>query len=154
MTPRGLMLLEQELQHLQDVAIPNVIKAVQEARMHGDLSENAEYSAAKEQLSLLESRKLYVQRRLSAARVVDASSASDVTQVVFGVFVTLLDLSTNKQVVYQIVGEDEADFKNGSISFSSPVAKSLIGKTNGDIVEISVPGGTKEYEILSISNKF
>lgn len=151
LTKRGETLLREELADLKSVQRPAVIEAIAEAREHGDLKENAEYHAAREQQGFVEGRIKEIEAKLSNAQVIDVSTLQAAGKVVFGSTVALVDLETDAEISYQIVGDDEADLKSGMISFSSPVAKALIGKEEGDEVAVSVPGGTKEYEILGVS---
>ena len=149
MTASGRAALVDELKHLKTVARPQVIAAIAEARAHGDLSENAEYHAAKEKQSLIENRVAELGDTLSRIEVIDISTLSgDVIK--FGASVTLLDEDSEREVEYQIVGEYEADVKNGRISISSPIGRALIGKTVHDVVEVATPGGGKSYEILKV----
>jgi transcription elongation factor GreA len=145
-TTFGKAKLEEELKRLMHVERPAVIKAIEEARAHGDISENAEYEAAKERQALIEGRIAEVQGQLAGAEVVDTSTLKS-DKVVFGASVVLLDLDTDEEVTYQIVGVDEADVKQGKISIMSPIARSLIGKTTGDNVQVKSPKAEKEYEI-------
>lgn len=149
-TVRGAELLRAELHHLKTVERPNVIAAIAEARSHGDLSENAEYDAAKERQGFIEGRIAEVEGKLSAAQIIDPKLLDADGRCVFGATVDLEDLETNKRVVYQIVGEDEADLKEGKISVSSPIARALIGKFAGDVAEVQAPGGLREYEIIDV----
>jgi len=151
MTLRGATLLREELQDLKQVQRPRVIEAIAEAREHGDLKENAEYHAAREQQSFIEGRLKEIEAKLSNAQVIDVTTINANGKVIFGSTVQLLDLDTETQVTYQIVGDDEADIKLGRISVNSPVARGLIAKEEGDEVEVQTPGGTKEYEIEAIS---
>lgn len=143
-------MLRAELHHLKTVERPNVIAAIAEARSHGDLSENAEYDAAKERQGFIEGRIAEVEGKLSAAQIIDPKLLDADGRCVFGATVDLEDLETNKRVVYQIVGEDEADLKEGKISVSSPIARALIGKFAGDVAEVQAPGGVREYEIIDV----
>lgn len=152
MTIRGKALLEAELKRLLHEERPAVIKAIEEARSHGDISENAEYDAAKDRQSMIEGRIGEIQFKLSQAEVVDTSTIKSET-VVFGAFVHLLDLENNEKANYQIVGLDEADVKKGLISILSPMARALIGKRKGDNVVVQSPKGDREYEILSFEFK-
>ncbi len=152
MTIEGHAELEKELQHRKSVERPRIIQAIAEARAHGDLSENAEYHAAKESQGLNEARVSDLEDKLSRADVIDVSKLSG-KRVVFGATVELIDDDTEEEVTYKIVGEYEADVKASKISITSPIARALIGKTVGDIAEVRTPGGTKTYEILSISFK-
>jgi transcription elongation factor GreA len=152
MTLAGKEKLETELKRLITVERPDVIKAIEEARGHGDLSENADYDAAKERQGFIEARISDIQNKLANAEVVDiASIKSD--RITFGAKVRLMDLDSDEEVTYQIVGEEEADVKNGRISVFSPLARSLIGKKSGDIVELKSPKGEKEFEVLNFSFK-
>ncbi len=151
LTKRGETLLREELSDLKSVQRPAVIQAIAEAREHGDLKENAEYHAAREQQGFIEGRIKEIEAKLSNAQVIDVSTLNANGKVVFGSTVKLADLETDAEISYQIVGDDEADLKVGRISFGSPVAKALIGKAVGDEVAVTVPGGMKEYEILAVS---
>ncbi|QXX75084.1 transcription elongation factor GreA [Methylovirgula sp. HY1] len=150
MTVQGYSVLEQELKQRQQVERPRIIQAISEARSHGDLSENAEYHAAKEAQSLNEGRIAELEDKLSRAEVIDVTKLSGST-IMFGATVTLIDEDTEEQKVYQIVGESEADVKSGRVSITSPTARALIGKKVGDTVEVNTPGGGKSYEILKIA---
>lgn len=150
MTARGAESLRLELQELKGVKRPKVIKAIAEAREHGDLKENAEYHAAREQQSFIEGRIGEIEGKLGNAQVIDIIKLNPGGKVVFGATVSLENEDTGEQVTYQIVGIDEADIKLNRISFSSPVARALIGKEEGDIAAVQAPGGIQEYEILSI----
>lgn len=152
MTKAGEVALREELQQLKSVERPRVIAAIAEAREHGDLKENAEYHAAREQQSFIEGRIQEIEGKLSSAQVIDVTTMENTGKVVFGVTVHLLNLDTDEQVVYQISGEDEADIKAGKISVSSPIARALIGKHEGDVVAIRVPSGTVEYEIEQVEH--
>lgn len=152
MTKAGEVRLREELQKLKSVDRPRVIAAIADAREHGDLKENAEYHAAREQQSFIEGRIQEIESKLSAAQVIDVTSIENTGRVIFGVTVDLLNVDTEEQVVYQICGEDEADIKAGKISISSPIARALIGKSEGDIVAIRVPSGTVEYEIEKVEH--
>ncbi len=149
MTAAGHAALQEELQRRQSVDRPEIIQAIAEARAHGDLSENAEYHAAKEQQSLNEGRVSELEDLLSRAEIIDVSKLSGDT-VKFGATVELADEDTDEESKYQIVGDQEADVKLGKISISSPIARALIGKSEGDSAEVSAPGGSKSYEILSV----
>ncbi len=152
LTIRGKKLLEDELRRLTHEERPSVIKAIEEARAQGDISENAEYEAAKERQSMVEGRILDVQGKLAGAEVIDpAKITSD--KIVFGATVTLLDIETEEKVTYQIVGVDEADAKNGLISIISPLARAVIGKKSGDEVLVKSPKGDKDYEVVSFEYK-
>jgi len=149
MTLRGAERLRAELKQLKSEARPNVIKAIAEARAHGDLSENAEYHAAREQQSFIEGRINDIENRLSNAEVIDVTKLDASGRVVFGSTIELEDKDRNK-VVYQLVGDDEANIKQGLLSVSSPIARALIGKSEGDVVDVTTPGGTRSYEIMSV----
>lgn len=150
LTLRGAELLKAELHRLKTVERPSVIAAIAEARSHGDLSENAEYEAAKERQGFIEGRIAEVEGKLSNAQIIDPKSLDVDGRVVFGATVELEDIEVGKTVVYQIVGDDEADLKQGKISLNSPVARALIGKFAGDVAEVQTPGGIREYEILDV----
>ena len=150
MTPGGHAALEAELRKRQQEERPRIVEAIAEARSHGDLSENAEYHSAKEAQSLNEGRIAELEDKLSRAEVIDVSKLSGTT-VMFGATVTLVDEDTEEKKVYQIVGESEADVKQGKVSITSPTARALIGKKKGDTVEVNTPGGGKSYEVLKVS---
>ncbi len=150
MTESGYHALEAELKRLTSEERPRIIQAISDARSHGDLSENAEYHAAKEQQSLNEGRIAELEDKISRAEVIDVSKLSGNT-VKFGATVTLVDEDTEQKKVYRIVGDMEADVKEGRISISSPIARALIGKAKGDSVEVTAPGGARSYEILKIA---
>ncbi|WP_144292624.1 transcription elongation factor GreA [Rhodoligotrophos appendicifer] len=150
MTANGHAALLDEVKHLKTVERPRIILAIQEARAHGDLSENAEYHAAKEQQAYMEARVAELEDKLSRAEIIDVSKLSGDT-VKFGAIVTVVDEDTDEEAAYQIVGEFEADVKQGRISITSPIARALIGKGVGDTVEVNTPGGGKSYEILKVS---
>lgn len=150
MTKRGETLLREELADLKGNQRPTVIQAISEAREHGDLKENAEYHAAREQQSFIEGRIKEIEAKLSTAQVIDVSALSIAGKVVFGATVKLLDMDSDEEITYQIVGDDEADLKARRISYSSPVAKALIGKLEGDEVGVQTPSGLREYEILEV----
>jgi transcription elongation factor GreA len=149
MTAEGYASLEREVKRLKSEERPRIIQAIAEAREHGDLSENAEYHAAKEQQSLNEARVADLEDKLSRAQVIDVSKLSGDT-VKFGATVTIIDEETEEELRYQIVGDDEADVKNGRLAISSPIARALIGKSVGDSVEVVTPKGSKDYEILNV----
>lgn len=149
-TPEGYQKLEEEFQRLLKVERPKNIKAIAEARAHGDLSENAEYHAAKERHAFIEARIREIQRKLALAHVIDPSIISQ-DKIAFGAKVKVLDMDTGEEKTFTLVGADEADVKNWKISINSPVGKSLIGKSTGDTVVIKTPAKTMEYEILEIS---
>ena len=150
-TKRGAEKLKEELQRLKTVDRPGVIAAIAEARSHGDLSENAEYDAAKDRQGFIEGRIQEVESKLSAAQVIDPSQLDAGGKVVFGATVDLEDENTGDAVKYQIVGEDEADLKLGLINISSPIARALIGKSEGDTAEVQAPGGIRRYEIVAVN---
>ena len=150
MTMRGHELLQEELKKLKFEARPNVVKAIAEARAHGDLKENAEYHAAKEEQGFIEARIKDIEGKLSHKQIIDAAAVDARGKVIFGSTVVILDESKEQEMTYKIVGEDEADIKQNRISVSSPVARALIGKEEGDIASVQAPGGIKEYEILAI----
>ncbi|GBD56952.1 transcription elongation factor GreA [Gluconobacter wancherniae] len=150
MTAQGLQRLEDELRRLKSEDRPAVIRAIAEARAHGDLSENAEYHAARDRQSFIEGRVLELEELVSTAEVIDPSTLSG-SQVKFGAHIELLDEESEKESSYQIVGVHEADIKQGLLSVSSPLAKSLIGKEEGDTVSVPAPGGDRTYEILKVS---
>lgn len=150
MTVNGAEKLRQELNELKTVARPQVIQAIAEARAHGDLKENAEYHAAREQQGFIEGRIKEIEGKLSNAQVIDVTTLNAGGKVVFGATVEVLELSTDEEHMYRIVGEDEADIHHGLISVSSPIARSLVGKMEGDEVAIETPGGTREFEILEV----
>jgi transcription elongation factor GreA len=152
MTAQGFSTLEAEIKHLKQVERPAVIRLIQEARTHGDLSENAEYHSAKERQSFIEGRVLELEDKLSRAQVIDVSKLSGKV-VKFGATVTLVDEDTDQKSKYQIVGDLEADFAKGRISISSPLARALIGKTNGDTVEVNTPSGGRSYELMKVEFK-
>ena len=147
MTIQGKAKLEAELRQLIQVERPAVIKAIEEARGHGDLSENADYDAAKEKQGFVESRIAEIQSKLANAEVVDTSSLQS-ERIIFGAYVELEDLETSDHVTYQIVGEDESDVKGGKISVFSPMARSMIGKLKGDVIELRSPKGEREFEVI------
>jgi transcription elongation factor GreA len=150
MTVRGHELLQAELRKLKSVDRPAVIQAISEARAHGDLKENAEYHAAKEQQGFIEGRIKEIEGKLSNLQVIDVTAVNAKGKIVFGSTVELLDESTDEQIVYRIVGEDEADIKQGLISFTSPISRALIGNSEGDVVTFAAPGGEKQYEVISV----
>ena len=149
-TVRGAALLKDELQHLKHKERPAVINAISEARAQGDLSENAEYDAAKERQSFIEGRIAELEGKLSAAQIIDPTLLDAEGRVVFASTVTLEDLESGEKVTYQIVGDDEADLKEKKVSISSPIARALIGKYAGDTAEVQTPGGVREYEVLEV----
>jgi len=149
-TVRGHEMLKDELKQLKSVERPQVIKAIAEAREHGDLKENAEYHAAKEQQGFIEGRIKELEGKLSNLQVIDVTTLDQGGKIVFGVTVDLLDVDADKEITYRIVGEDEADIKHGLISYTSPIARALIGKNDGDEVVFEAPGGTKTYEVIEV----
>jgi transcription elongation factor GreA len=150
LTQRGAQLLKDELQRLKAVERPAVINAIAEARAQGDLSENAEYDAARERQGFIEGRIAELESKLANAQIIDAKLVDADGRIVFAATVDLEDLESGETVTYQIVGEDEADIKSGRISVSSPIARALIGKYAGDIAEVKAPGGVREYEVLDV----
>ncbi|HMS81677.1 MAG TPA: transcription elongation factor GreA [Burkholderiaceae bacterium] len=150
LTVRGAQRLKDELQRLKSVERPAVINAIAEARAQGDLSENAEYDAAKEKQGFIEGRIAEIEGKLAAAQVIDPSTLDAGGRIVFGATVELEDLEAGDTVTYQIVGDDEADIKIGKISVNSPIARALIGKGEGDVAEVKAPGGLREYEVLDV----
>ncbi|WP_166263238.1 transcription elongation factor GreA [Marinobacter caseinilyticus] len=152
MTVNGEANLRDELKQLKSVERPRVIASIAEAREHGDLKENAEYHAARDQQSFIEGRIQEIEAKLSAAQIIDVTALENTGKVIFGVTVYLLNIDTEEQVSYQICGEDEADIKAGRISVSSPIARALIGKSTGDVVAIRVPSGTVEYEVEEVQH--
>ncbi|GAB4062536.1 transcription elongation factor GreA [Uliginosibacterium sediminicola] len=150
LTVKGAELLRAELHQLKTVERPRVIEAIAEARSHGDLSENAEYDAAKERQGFIEGRIKEVEGKLSSAQIIDPKLLDADGRVVFGATVELEDLDSGESVTYQIVGDDEADLKSGKISISSPISRALIGKFAGDVAEVQAPGGVREYEVLDV----
>jgi len=150
MTTRGAEKLREELNHLKSVARPRVIEAIAEARAHGDLKENAEYHAAREQQGFIEGRIKEIEGKLANAQVIDVTRLNPGGKIVFGATAEIEDLASGDVVTYQIVGEDEAEIKEGRISVTSPIARALIGKQEGDVATVQAPGGTREYEIVSV----
>ncbi len=149
-TVRGHEMLKDELKQLKSVDRPQVIQAIAEAREHGDLKENAEYHAAKEQQGFIEGRIKELEGKLSNLQVIDVTTVNATGKVVFGATVDLLDVDADAEITYQIVGEDEADIKTGLISFTSPIARALIGKNEGDEIVFEAPGGQKNYEVIEV----
>jgi len=149
-TLNGAELLRIELHKLKTVERPAVITAIAEARAQGDITENAEYAAARERQGFIEGRIIELEAKLANAQIIDPALLDDDDRVVFGSTVELLDTGNNETVIYQIVGEDEADLKLAKISYSSPIAKALIGKSAGDVAEVRTPGGVKEFEIVDV----
>lgn len=150
MTAVGAAKLTEELERLKKHDRHNVVKAIAEARSHGDLKENAEYHAAKEQQGFIEARIRDIEDRLSRCNIIDITKITNDGKVVFGATVSLINLDTEEKVIYQIVGEEEADIKSGKISFTSPIARAIIGKYEGDCVEVKTPSGLIEYEISQV----
>ena len=150
MTLRGAETLRAELKRLKSEVRPAIIKAIAEARGHGDLSENAEYHAAREQQGFIEGRIKDIEHKLASAEVIDPARLPNTGKVVFGASVELEDQADGARVVYQVVGEDEADIRAGRISVTSPIARALVGKAEGEIVEVAAPGGTRSYEIVAV----
>ena len=151
LTLKGAQRLREELDHLKSVKRPEIITAISEARAHGDLKENAEYHAAREQQSFIEGRIKQLEGELSHAEVIDVAKLNAGSRVVFGATVTLADVETDEEKRYQIVGDLEADIKRAMIAISSPIARALIGKNEGDSVTIDAPAGQREYEIVSVT---
>ena len=149
-TLRGAEVLRAELKRLKSEARPAIIRQIAEARGHGDLSENAEYHAAREQQGFIEGRITEIERKLGNAEVIDPATLPNTGRVVFGATVELEDQAGGARVVYQIVGEDEADIRAGRISVTSPIARALIGKSDGDVVDVAAPGGVRSYEIVAV----
>jgi transcription elongation factor GreA len=152
MTVGGAERLRVELNDLKTVQRPRIVQAIAEARAHGDLKENAEYAAAREQQSFCEGRIKEIEGKLADAEVIDVMKIPPSGKIIFGTTVSLLNLSTDKSVTYQIVGEDEADVKNGKISYSSPIARALMGKSEGDEVVVKAPGGDINYEVEKVEH--
>lgn len=152
MTVAGENSLREELNHLKGEARPQVIASIAEAREHGDLKENAEYHAAREQQGFIEGRIQEIESKLSGAQVIDVTKLPKTGKVIFGVTVSLLNLDSDANVTYRIVGEDEANIKQGRISVTSPIARALIGKEEGDVVVVKTPGGDVEYEVESVEH--
>jgi transcription elongation factor GreA len=150
MTLRGAETLRAELKRLKSEARPAIIKAIAEARGHGDLSENAEYHAAREQQGFIEGRIKEIEHKLASADVIDPARVPNTGKVVFGASVELEDQADGAHVTYQVVGEDEADIRAGRISVTSPIARALVGKSEGEVVDVAAPGGTRSYEIVAV----
>ena len=150
LTARGAERIREQLNTLKTVERPKIVKAIAEARAHGDLSENAEYHAAREQQSFIEGRIAGLESVLADAQIIDVTTINAGGKLVFGATVDLVNLESGKEVTYQVVGEEEADINQGLISIKSPIARALIGKEEGDVVEVNAPGGIVEYEILSV----
>ena len=149
-TVNGLKDLKSELENLKNVQRPKVVEAIAEARSHGDLKENAEYHAAKEQQALIESRVIAINDMIARANVIDVTKIENDKKVIFGSTVKVQDLETNKKISYQLVGQDEADIKKNLIFFRSPIGKSFIGKDKGDMVTVNTPSGERNFEILDV----
>nr|BBD50109.1 transcription elongation factor GreA [Haliea sp. ETY-M] len=150
MTIQGERALREELDHLKKVERPRIVAAIAEAREHGDLKENAEYHAAREQQSFAEGRIMEIEAKLSTAQVIDVTTLPHTGKVIFGTTVDLIDVDSGDEVTYRIVGDDEADVKQNLISVNSPIARALIGKEEGDVVTVRAPGGDREYEISEV----
>ena len=150
LTVAGAEKLKAELQQLKSVARPEVIAAIAEARSHGDLSENAEYEAAKDRQGFIEGRIAELESKLSHAQIIDPKEIHAEGKIVFGATVTVSDLETDEEATYQIVGDDEADIKIGKISVNSPIARAMIGKEEGDVAEVQAPSGVRAYDILNV----
>ncbi|AOE87478.1 transcription elongation factor GreA [Pseudomonas sp. TCU-HL1] len=150
MTVQGARALEDELKHLKTVMRPQITQAIAEARELGDLKENAEYHAAREQQGMVEARVRDIEGRLQNAQVIDVASLPHTGKVIFGVTVDIANVETDEAVTYQIVGDDEADIKQGKLSVSSPIARALVGKEEGDVVTVKTPSGIVEYEIVEV----
>lgn len=150
MTKQGEAQLREELQHLKTVRRPAVVQAIAEAREHGDLKENAEYHAAREEQAFIEGRIKEIEHKLSIAEIIDPSKLNPGGRIIFGATVLLMNLDTEEEVEYMIVGEDEADIKLSKISVASPIARALIGKSEGDVAEVQAPGGVVEYEVIEV----
>ena len=150
MTLRGAELLRTELKRLKSADRPRVIKAIADARAHGDLSENAEYHAAREQQGFIEGRIKEIEHKLASGEVIDPAQLTLNGRVVFGAVVELEDQADSTHVSYQIVGEDEADIRQGRISVTSPIARAVVGKEQGDVVDVAAPGGTRSWEIVAV----
>lgn len=152
MTVSGAEALRKELDHLKKVERPRISAAIADAREHGDLKENAEYHAAREQQSFCEGRINEIEGKLSAAQIIDITQLDNTGKVIFGATVTIIDVDTDEEKVYQIVGDDEANIKLGKLSVNSPIARGLIGREEGDVVQIDTPGGTREYEVDKVEH--
>ena len=150
MTMRGAEALRVELKRLKSEERPRIIRAIAEARGHGDLSENAEYHAAREQQGFIEGRIKEIEHKLANAQVIDPTQLTHTGKVVFGALVELEDQTDGSRVTYQVVGEDEADIRAGRISITSPIARALVGRTEGEVVEVAAPAGTRSYEIVGV----
>lgn len=152
MTVEGAEMLREELAHLKNVVRPDIVKAIAQAREHGDLRENAEYHAAKDQQGLTEARIRLIEARLGDAQIIDIAKIRPTGKVVFGATVTLIDLGNDEEARYKIVGEDEANIREGKISVMSPLARAMIGKSEGDALSVETPQGRRDYEIDGISH--
>jgi transcription elongation factor GreA len=152
MTAKGAQALREELEKLKREDRPRITAAIAEAREHGDLKENAEYHAAREQQGFCEGRINEIESKLGAAQIIDITELENTGKVIFGVTVTILDVDTDEEKVYQIVGDDEANIKQGKLSVNSPIARGLIGREEGDVVQIDTPGGTREYEVDKVEH--
>ena len=150
-TERGHKLLQEELQQLKTVARPEVIRAIAEARAHGDLKENAEYHAAKEQQGFIEARIKDIEGKLSHLQVIDVTAVDARGKIIFGSTVELFDEGSGKEIIYKIVGEDEADIGAGLISYTSPIARALIGQNEGDVITFAAPDGQKQFEVIEVT---
>ena len=152
MTAKGAKALREELEKLKREDRPRITAAIAEAREHGDLKENAEYHAAREQQGFCEGRINEIESKLGAAQIIDITELTNTEKVIFGVTVTIIDVDTDEEKVYQIVGDDEANIKQGKLSVNSPIARGLIGREEGDVVQIDTPGGTREYEVDKVEH--
>lgn len=152
MTAKGAQALREELEKLKREDRPRITAAIAEAREHGDLKENAEYHAAREQQGFCEGRINEIESKLGAAQIIDITELENTGKVIFGVTVTIIDVDTDEEKVYQIVGDDEANIKQGKLSVNSPIARGLIGREEGDVVQIDTPGGTREYEVDKVEH--
>lgn len=152
MTTKGADALRAELEKLKREDRPRITAAIAEAREHGDLKENAEYHAAREQQGFCEGRINEIESKLGAAQIIDITKLENTGKVIFGVTVTIIDVDTDEEKVYQIVGDDEANIKQGKLSVNSPIARGLIGREEGDVVQIDTPGGTREYEVDKVEH--
>ena len=152
MTAKGADALRAELEKLKREDRPRITAAIAEAREHGDLKENAEYHAAREQQGFCEGRINEIESKLGAAQIIDITELENTGKVIFGVTVTIIDVDTDEEKVYQIVGDDEANIKQGKLSVNSPIARGLIGREEGDVVQIDTPGGTREYEVDQVEH--
>lgn len=150
-TVTGHKLLQEELKQLKSIARPEVIKAIAEARAHGDLKENAEYHAAKEQQGFIEARIKDIEGKLSHLQVIDVTAVDARGKIIFGSTVELFDDSSGKEIIYKIVGEDEADIGAGLISYTSPIARALIGQNEGDVITFAAPDGEKQFEVIEVT---